>query len=244
MGAGQRDCRVIVSGHREDALYAVASKSSYTTPRIGDVTNDNDRTALAKALAELPAPRALFHGAGYFQLGQLGSISSADWQRSLDVNVTVRWALSQLCAPHLDGGRLLLIGSDAGANPRVGAAAYSVAQSASETLRRALQAEWVDRDVAIAGFKSGLVNTDMVRGFLAQSETDFPSCADYQAYIDRGEITTSETIAAFAAWLLLDVDATRFSATEWDVRHSKHHPEWLEGQLHQAAPPSYLSHAV
>ncbi|MFY0609944.1 MAG: SDR family oxidoreductase [Hyphomicrobiaceae bacterium] len=231
----KRDCRVIVTGRRGDALNAVASRSSCITPRIGDVTKDKDRTAMANALADLPAPRALFHAAGYFQLGQLDALAYADWQQSFDVNVTSRWALSQLCEPNLHGGRLLFIGSDSGANPRVGAAAYSIAQSASETLRRALQAEWVDRDVAIAGFKPGLVNTNMVRGFLAQSESDFPSRADYQAYIDRGEITSPETIAAFAAWLLLDVATDRFSATDWDIRHSDHHPEWLDGQLFETA---------
>jgi benzil reductase ((S)-benzoin forming) len=230
----ERDCKVIVTGRCKDALDAVASKSPCIMRHIVDVTNRSDRTALAKALADLPAPRAVFHGAGYFQLGQLDALSAADWHRSFDTNVTARWALSQLCAPHLDGGRVLFIGSDAGVKPRVGAAAYSIAQSASETLRRALQAEWAGRDIAIAGFKPRLVNTDMVRGFLAQSETDFPSRAAYQAYIDRRQITTPETVAAFAAWLLLDVDTARLSAIEWDVRHPEHHPEWLDGQLYPA----------
>ena len=228
----KRNCRVIVAGRRKDALSAVASISPRISPHVADVTDHSDQSALAYALSNLPAPRAVFHGAGYFQLGKLDTLSVADWRRSFDTNVTARWALSQRCAPHLDAGRVLFIGSDAGANPRVGAAAYSIAQSASETLRRALQAEWADRNIAVAGFKPGLVKTDMVSGFLARSETEFPSRAAYQAYIDRGEITTPETVAAFAAWLLCDVDVARLSATEWDIRDPKHHPEWLDGQLY------------
>lgn len=115
---------------------------------------------------------------------------------------------------------------------RVGAAAYSIAQSASETLRRALQAEWGDRDIAVAGFKPGLVNTELVRGFLAKSEAEFPARSSFQGYIDRGEYTTPETVAAFAAWLLLDVETPRFAATEWDIRESDHHSEWLDGPLY------------
>ena len=230
----KRDCRVIVTGRRKDALDAVASQSSRITSHIADVTHPSDRTALAEALADLPSPRAVLHGAGYFQLGQLDVLSVDDWRRSFDTNVTARWALSKLCAPYLEGGRLLFIGSDSGVNPRPGAAAYSIAQSASETLRRALQAEWVDRNIAISGFKPGLVDTDMVQGFLAKSESEFRSRATYQDYIDRGEIAKPETVATFAAWLLLDVDANRFSATEWDVRHPEHHPEWLDGQLYPA----------
>ncbi len=230
----KRHCRIIVTGRRKDALDAVAGKSPHIVAHVADVTNQSDRTALTEALAKLPAPRAVFHGAGYFQLGQLDALSAAHWHCSFDTNVTSRWALSQLCAPYLDGGRVLFIGSDAGANPRPGAGAYSIAQAASETLRRALQAEWADRNIAVTGFKPGLVDTDLVQGFLGKSKTEFPSRATYQAYIDRGEIATPNTIAAFATWLLLDVDAARFSTTDWDVRHCEHHPEWLDGQLYSA----------
>ena len=149
--------------------------------------------------------------------------------------LTARWALSRLCAAHLDGGRILFIGSDSGANPRKGAAAYSIAQSASETLRRALQSEWADRNIAINGFKPGLVDTDLVQGFLSKSVSEFPSRAAYQAYIDRGEITTPETVATFAAWLLLDVEFERYSVTDWDIRHAEHHPEWLTGPLYPSS---------
>ena len=127
-----RNCHVIISGRRQTALDAVARQSPRITPYAADVTKCDDQTALASALAELPAPRALFHGAGYFQLGGLDTLSIADWQRSFETNVTARWALSCKCGPHLDGGRVLFIGSDSGANPRTGAAAYSIAQSASE----------------------------------------------------------------------------------------------------------------
>lgn len=224
-----RNCQVIVSGRRQVALEAIAGRSPLITSCPADVTKEEDRAALAEALSELPAPRALFHGAGYFQLGRLDDLSAADWQSSFDTNVTARWALSTNCAPHLGGGRLLFIGSDSGKNLRVGAAAYSIAQSASETLRRALQAEWADRDIAVAAFKPGLVDTEMVRGFLAKSEAEFPARSAFQNYIDQGEFSTAERVAAFAAWLLLEVETPRFTANEWDIRDRGHHAEWQDG---------------
>ena len=211
---------------------AVASRSPRITSQAADVTNSNDRAALAEALSNLPAPRAVFHGAGQFQLGRLDSLSLSDWQRSFETNVTARWSLSCKCAPHLDGGRILFIGSDSGANPRAGAAAYSVAQSASETLRRVMQAEWANRGIAVAGFKPGLVDTDMVRGFLAKSEAEFPARSAFQAYLDRGEFTTPAIVATFAVWLLLDLEAARFATTEWDIRNVDHHAEWLSDSLY------------
>ena len=222
-----RGCQVIASGRREALLDALANNLPNITAFPSDVTNNSDQTALARSLSNLPAPRALFHGAGYFQLGQLASLSKPDWQKSFETNVTARWALSKMCAPHLSGGRILFIGSDSGTNVRVGAAAYSVAQSASETLRRALQAEWADRNIAVTGFKPGLVDTDMVRGFLAKPAAEFPAKSAFQAYIDRGEFSTPELVATFATWLLLDVDITRYETTEWDLRHNDHHSEWL-----------------
>ncbi len=228
-----RGCRVIIAGRRQSSLDAVALQSPNITSFASDVTNADDQAALVEALSELPGPRALFHGAGYFQLGQLDFLSIADWRNSFETNVTARLALSAQSAAHLKGGRVLFVGSDSGANVRVGAAAYSVAQAASEILRRALQAEWANRDIAVSGFKPGLVDTDMVRGFLAKPENEFPSRTAFQSYIDRGEFTTPTKVAAFAAWLLLDVEASRFAATDWDIRHTDHHSEWLDGQLYE-----------
>jgi len=228
----EHNCQVIVSGRRKKSLDAVANQSPNITSYQADVTNSNDQDALADALAELPAPRAIFHGAGYFQLGQLDTLSLTDWQRSFETNVTARLALSTKCAQHLEEGRVLFVGSDSGRNVRVGAAAYSVAQSASETLRRAMQAEWNNRNIAVAGFKPGLVDTEMVRGFLSKSETEFPARKAFQTYIDRGEFSTPRTIAAFATWLLLKTNAGHFAATEWDIRETDHHSKWLDGDLY------------
>jgi NAD(P)-dependent dehydrogenase (short-subunit alcohol dehydrogenase family) len=126
----------------------------------------------------------------------------------------------------------LFIGSDAGANPRAGAAAYSIAQAASETLRRALQAEWADSGIAVAGFKPGLVDTDIVRGFMRLSTEEFPARPAYESYVSSGQIVGPDVIARFAAWLLLDVQARRFTETDWDIRDEEHHTEWCDGPLY------------
>ncbi len=230
-----RGCNVLVSGRRNGPLDEVAESSARITKNAGDVTDASHRTELATALAGLQAPRAVFHGAGYFQAGLLDSLSTDDWRRSFDTNVQARWELSRECAPALDGGRILFIGSDAGSAPRAGAAAYSIAQAASETLRRALQAEWVDTGIAVGSFKPGLVDTDMVRGFMRLSHHDFPAKSTYDEYLANGLIASARDVARFAGWLLLDVDSSRFATTEWDVRDEGHHAEWCDGPLYPDA---------
>ncbi|MGI9386982.1 MAG: SDR family oxidoreductase [Methyloligellaceae bacterium] len=232
----KRGCHVLVSGRRKSALEGVAAASDKISTCPGDVTDDAHQASLTSRLTDLPAPRAVFHGAGYFQTGPLSDLGEKDWHRSFDTNVTARWQLTARLKPHLTDGRILFIGSDAGANPRAGAAAYSIAQSASETLRRALQTEWADENIAVAGFKPGLVDTNMVRGFLSLSEDEFPSRADYEAYVASGQITGPDTVAKFAAWLLLDIPAKQFRTTDWDIRDKSHHTEWHDGPLYPKAP--------
>ena len=216
----KQDCHVLVSGRRHSSLLAIADQSPKITALQGDVTHTNDQDSFVEALSKLPAPRAIFHGAGFFQIGLLEKLSYSEWQYSFETNVTSRWALSTKCSQYLEGGRVLFVGSDSGKNIREGAAAYSIAQSASETLRRALQAEWLEREISVSSFKPGLVDTEMVQGFLSKSETEFPAKKNFQYYIERGEFVKPQTVAAFAAWLLLKVDAERFKKTDWDIRES------------------------
>jgi NAD(P)-dependent dehydrogenase (short-subunit alcohol dehydrogenase family) len=231
----RRGCEVLISGRRADALSAVADRSAQIVARVGDVTDSSHRAALTGAFADLPGPRGVVHAAGYFQTGSLGTLSIEEWRRSFETNVEARWALSAACAPLLDDGRVLFIGSDAGLNPRAGAAAYSVAQSASDTLRRALKAEWANSSRAVGSFKPGLVDTDMVRGFMQLSSEEFPARQAYEGYVSSGQIASPSSVARFAAWLLLDVSVRRFVETEWDIRETTHHDEWTTSPLYPNA---------
>lgn len=228
-----RGCEVVASGRAVDRLDRVAAGSPLVMVRAGDVTDPACRDDLVEQLGRRPGPRAVVHLAGSFQTGMLDRLDTAEWRGSLELNVEARWALSRAVAPLLDGGgRLLFIGSDAGSTPRVGAAAYSIAQAASETLRRALQAEWSGTTRLVGSFKPGLVDTEMVRSFMARSAEEFPARSAYEEYVSAGRIAAPEAIARFAAWLLLDVTADRFAAVEWDVRDTTHHPEWCVEPLY------------
>lgn len=233
-----RGCRVLVSGRRPQPLDEIAARSTSISICVGDVTDHAHRDDLATVLADLPGPRAIVHAAGYFQTGMLDVLSLEQWRRSFETNVEARWLLTRACAHSLDDGRVLFIGSDAGGSPRAGAAAYSIAQAASETLRRALQAEWADSGIAVGAFKPGLVDTDMVRGFMSLAPAEFPALAAYQDYVTRGLVASARDVARFAAWLLLDIPARRFATTEWDVRDVEHHGEWSDRPLYPHAAPA------
>ena len=228
----RRGCGVVVTGRRHDALAETCATSDRIFAVVGDVTDPAHRAEAVAALARAPGPRALVHAAGTFEVGMLSSLDAGAWRRSFEVNVEARWTLSRECAPLLDGGRVLFLGSDAGSAPRAGGAAYSIAQAASETLRRAMQAEWADSGIAVSAFRPGLVDTPMVRGFLALPVEEFPARAAYDEYVSTGRVAAARDVARFAAWLLLDVDVRRFVTTEWDVRDEDHHAEWADRPLY------------
>lgn len=223
----ERGREVVASGRDRDRLAHVASASDRIGSSVGDVTDPAHRDELLEMLGARPGPRGVVHLAGIFQTGMLDQLDVGSWRRSFSVNVEARWALSRDRAELLgDGGRLLFIGSDAGSSPRVGAAAYSIAQAASETLRRALQAEWAGSGRVVGSFKPGLVDTEMVRGFMSIPAQEFPGRAVYEKYVSAGRVASPDTVARFATWLLLDVPADEFSETDWDVRDTEHHRFW------------------
>ena len=233
LGLAGAGLTVLITGRREDALEETAAQAPDLIRTLaGDVTAAADQERIADAARGLPGPFGLFHGAGVFEVGLLTALDPARWQASFDVNVTARLALTRALLPLLKGGRVLFIGSDAAVSPRLGAGAYSVAQAASQMLRDCLGQELAGEGVAVASFKPGLVETDMVTTFMAEPEAVFPGVGAYHGYVAEGRIASAEAVAAFARWLLLETDAASFADTKWDIRDTSHHAAWLDGPLY------------
>lgn len=76
---------------------------------------------------------------------------------------------------------------------------------------------------------SGLVDTDMVRGFMQRSPEEFPAKAADEDLLSNGRIASAQMMGCFASWLLLDVGADRFATTDRDVSDTDHHDEWTNG---------------
>ena len=87
----------------------------------------------------------------------------------------------------------------------------------------------------MGSFKPGLVDTDMVRGFMQLPPEEFPARRAYDDYVSRGQIASPSSVARFAAWLLLDVPVRRFIDTDWDIRETAHHAEWATSPLYPDA---------
>ncbi len=224
---------VLAIGRRHHALEETASYAGgLIKPFSADITDFGCYDKILETTRQMHKPVGLFHGAGHFQIGKLSKLDQPSWQKSFEINVSARFLLTQALLSVLEGGRVLFIGSDAGNKVRFGAAAYSIAQAASQVLYEGLRKELEGINIAVGLFKPGLVKTDMVDTFMNVSEEEFPDVTFYRDWVKKGELVMPETIADFARWLLITVNRDEFKEKIWDIREGFHHKNWLNGSLY------------
>ncbi|MGH1350687.1 MAG: SDR family NAD(P)-dependent oxidoreductase [Methyloligellaceae bacterium] len=228
-----QNIHVLAIGRRISALQETASHNPQKIKFLSaDVSHEEELNNIHSMSENLPLPLGIFHGAGVYQINKLSEISMENWQSSFNINVTARLALTQKLLPRLPQGRVLFIGSDAAKNIRLGASTYSIAQAASQTLAEALKLELKQQNISVTAFKPGLVETDMVKTFIQAPTEIFPAVEEYKNIIATGKLSTAETVASFAKWLLLNTSDQDFSEKLWDIREEWHHKHWLKGSLY------------
>lgn len=223
------DMNILAVGRTKKTLEETAAhKPEKITPLVADIADEKNQDLIVEAAENLPGPLAIFHSAGFYQVGKLSELGIDKWNYSFAVNVTARFSLTQKLIPQLKNGRVLFIGSDAGINIRLGAGTYSVAQSASQTLSEVMKQELKEFQIDVSSFKPGLVDTNMVQNFIKSDISEFPALTDYQKIIQSGQIATPQHIALFASWLLLKTTSQEYTENAWDIRDKWHQEKWLQ----------------
>ncbi|MCA0035087.1 SDR family NAD(P)-dependent oxidoreductase [Mesorhizobium sp. B263B2A] len=157
---------VTICGRREAELAKVAGESDRIFGITADVTNEESMASLYEA-AE--AARGAFDIV-VANAGMAGSMPAhkttlADWQRTLDVNLTgafltVKPALAGMAARK--AGRIVFIASTAGLKGYAYVAPYVAAKHGVVGLMRALAAETAKSGVTVNAVCPGFVETDML----------------------------------------------------------------------------------
>lgn len=126
-----------------------------------DVT---DPAAVAAAAAEVAQRHGgvdvLVNNAGILRPGGLATLSPADWQQVLDVNLTACLLTAQAFGARMrarGGGAMVHVSSIAATQPQPFSGAYSPGKAALAMLSRQLAAEW-----GPAGIRSNLVSPGLV----------------------------------------------------------------------------------
>jgi len=97
--------------------------------------------------------------------GPAWQISAAEWQRTIDVNLTGVWHTVRAGVPHIgsDGGSVVIISSTNGLRGTAGTAHYTASKHAVVGLARTLANELGPRSIRVNTVHPGAVATPMVR---------------------------------------------------------------------------------
>jgi NAD(P)-dependent dehydrogenase (short-subunit alcohol dehydrogenase family) len=201
---------VTICGRRETALAEVARESDRIFGIAADVT---DEASMASLYEKAEAARGPI-GIVVANAGMAGSTPThktalADWQRTLDVNLTgafltVKPALAGMAARKT--GRIIFVASTAGLKGYAYVAAYVAAKHGVVGLMRVLAVETAKTSVTVNAICPGFVETDMLETSIQRiSEKTGRSAEEARASLastnPQGRFIQPEEVAAAVLWL-------------------------------------------
>jgi benzil reductase ((S)-benzoin forming) len=219
--------RVTIVGRRLELLQEVAQ---YYPDKISiisaDVGRNQDRqkiVAEAKGTLDL-----LVHNAAV--LGPVGPIldqSPEDWKSHMATNVEGPLFLTQALLPNLvENSRVVNISSGAAHQGIPGWGMYCTSKAALFMLGQLLKDELAQRNIWFGSVRPGIVDTPMQAEIRALEPENFPMVEQFRQYKATGALVTSELVAQYLEWLLLEVSGPQLGEREWDIRDAEWQSAW------------------
>jgi NAD(P)-dependent dehydrogenase (short-subunit alcohol dehydrogenase family) len=131
--------------------------------------------AVARSVEELGGLHVVFNVAGTGALAHTVDVSEADWDRTLGVNLTGTFLVSQAALPHLLAQRrsaIVNVASVAGLNGQAYSAAYCASKFGVVGLTQAMAIEFVKRGLRVNCVCPGAVKTPLMGRFLPPEDAD------------------------------------------------------------------------
>ena len=226
LSLASRGKSVLIVGRRELPLVETAKLANHISYLCADVATDAGRRAVLQHLPTDEVLEGLVHNAAIIDpIAPIKQIDQQSWHQLLAVNLDAPLFLTQLLYDKLIHGRVLHIGSGAAYMAIEGWTGYCVSKASLAMLTQCWQLEC--EEIAFASVMPGIVDTPM-QGTIRQATTMNQQKHDFfMKLYNQHQLITSETVALFLTWLLLDIDPTQFSAQEWDIYDKSHHAAWL-----------------
>jgi len=201
---------VTICGRRQQALEATAAQGKDIHPMVADVT---DEAAVMGLYMLAEAARGPFDivvaNAGMSGSAPASRTALADWQRTLDVNLTggfltVKPALAAMM--RRKAGRIVFVASTAGLKGYAYVAPYVAAKHGVVGLMRALAVETARTGVTVNAVCPGFVETDMLEESVQRivdktGRTPEQARASLAATNPQGRLIQPQEVAAAVLWL-------------------------------------------
>ncbi|MEI9420346.1 SDR family NAD(P)-dependent oxidoreductase [Mesorhizobium sp. Cs1299R1N1] len=208
---------VTICGRREAELTKVAGENGRIHSIVADVTSEAAMAALYEMAEAARGPfDIVVANAGMAGSTPAHKTAVADWQRTLDVNLTgafltVRPALAGMAARK--AGRIVFIASTAGLKGYPYVAPYVAAKHGVVGLMRALAAETARSGVTVNAVCPGFVETDMLEESIQRIvEKTGRSAGEARASLvstnPQGRFIQPQEIAEAVLWLCGDAAAS------------------------------------
>lgn len=219
--------RVTIVGRRLNLLQEVArdypDKISIISADVGSIQDRQKIVSEAKGTLDL-----LVHNAAV--LGPVGPIldqSPEDWKSHMATNVEGPLFLTQALLPNLvENSRVVNISSGAAHQGIPGWGMYCTSKAALFMLGQLLKDELAQRNIWFGSVRPGIVDTPMQAEIRALEPKDFPMVEQFRQYKATGALVTSELVAQYLEWLLLEVSGPQLGEREWDIRDAEWQSAW------------------
>ena len=174
-----------------DAVRETCAGLANATPARADVTKREDVEALVGHFQRIDV---YFNNAGIpARIKPLAELTRAEWDATLDVNLTALFIAAQVAAPRLRGGTLLVTASIIANRPRPGLSAYVASKAGVVGLARALATELAP-DVRVNVINPGPANTPMLDAF--GFDSDLAQALPLKRLIEPEDIAGAATYLA------------------------------------------------
>jgi NAD(P)-dependent dehydrogenase (short-subunit alcohol dehydrogenase family) len=126
---------------------------------------DSCAAAVSETVARFGRLDALVNCAGVWVEGPTDTMTGADWDRVVDVNLKGTFAMCRHAIPALEasGGCIVNVSSDAGLWGNKGAAIYCASKGGVTVLTKALAVELAERGIRVNAVCPGDVDSPMIR---------------------------------------------------------------------------------
>lgn len=160
---------VVLLGRGQDALAATAALVAEHGGSSTVISMDaSDAHSISAAATQAGVVDILVNNAGISRPGPMESVSVADWEAVLDVNLNGYFLTSQAFGAGMlerGSGCLIHVSSISARNPQGQSGAYSVGKAGVLMLSRQLALEWGPRGIRSNSISPGMVRTPMTEAY-------------------------------------------------------------------------------
>jgi len=164
-GLSRAGARVVLVARRDAQLREVAEGIRRAGGRAEWVSGDlGDRADVARVAEAVPEPDILVNAAAVNIRPPLPELSTADWDRTMAVNLTAPFLLGQRFGPAMAArgwGRIINIVSQQAIRAYGNSGAYGAAKAGLAGLTRSQAEAWSARGVCVNAIAPGIVRTPM-----------------------------------------------------------------------------------